>query len=194
MKVDFNTDADHIDIPLNKYGLSGYSFVVLCVLLLGLGFVVSPSVFVSTSTVTNSRTFNSPQGIFVMGLLFISTCGPLTAIFFYRIFIMKAGLTINMDGIMNNSSMASVGFINWKTITKINKEEGDYPISIVVYVNGPEEFIQSQSNIFKRKAAADNYKKYGSPAVINTYWLKCDYDELCSFLTDTLKTYKEDAK
>lgn len=188
MKVDFNTDADHIEVPLNKYGLSGYSFVILGVFLLGLCFVVSPSTFVT------SYRYKYPQEIFVMGLLFISTCGPLTAILFYRIFVMKSGLTINMDGIMNNSYIASCGFINWNSITKINKEEGDYPISIVVHVDSPEGFIKSQSNIFKRRSARDSYKKYGSPAVINTYSLKCDYDELYSFLTDTLKTYQEDAK
>jgi len=189
MKVDFNTDADHIDIPLNKYGLSGYSFMVFCTFLLGLGFVVSPSTFV-----TNNYRYSNPQLIFVIGLFFIIICGPVTIIMFYRLFVMKYGLTINMDGILNNATIASFGFINWKDITKINKEEGDYPMSIVVHVNSPEEFIQSQSNLFKRRSAADNYKKYGSPAVINTYSLKCDYDELYSFLKDTLKTYKVDAK
>jgi hypothetical protein len=189
MKVDFNTDTDHIEIPLNKYGLSGYSFIVFCGFLLGLCFVLSPSTFV-----TGGYRYKYPWQIFEMGLFIIIICGPLTAIMFYRLFVMKSGLIINMDGIVNNSSIASVGFVNWKNIGKIKKEEGDYPISIVVYVNDPEEFRQSQSNIFKRKAAADNYKKYGSPAVIKTYWLKCDYDELYSFLTDTLKTYREDAK
>ncbi len=186
MNVDFNTDTDHLDIPLNKYSLSGYLIMAFCVFLLGLCFVVNPSKFV-----TNSYRYSYPQEIFGMGLFLIIICGPVTVIMFYRLFIMKYGLTINMDGIMNNSSIASVGFINWKNITKINKEEGDYPISIVVHVNGPEEFIQSQSNIFKRRSAAENYKKYGSPVVINTYDLKCDYDELYYFLTDTLKTYKE---
>ena len=188
MKVDFNTDADHIDVPLNKYGLTGYSLVILGAFLLGLWFVVNPTMFVSTYR------YKYPQEIFVMGLLCIGVCGPLTANTFYRIFVIKYGLTINMDGIVNNSYIASCGFINWNNITGINKEEGDYPMSIVVHVNSPEEFIKSQSNIFKRKSASDCYKKYGSPAVINTYFLKCDFDELYSFLTDTLKTYQEDAK
>jgi len=99
-----------------------------------------------------------------------------------------------MDGIINNTSLGACGFINWNNITKINKEEGDYPMRIVVHVKTPGEFIQNQSNIFKRRTAADNDRTYGSPAVINTNFLKCDYDELYSFLTDTLKTYKENAK
>jgi len=189
MKVDFNTDADHIDVPINKYGLTGSLFVLFAAFLLGLAFVASPARFV-----TESYRYNTPQSIFVIGFFIVIVCGPLTAIVFYRIFVMKSGLTVNMDGITNNSYIGSGGFINWNTITRINKEEGDYPISIVVHVNSPDEFIQSQSNMLKRRAAADRYKKYGSPAVINTYSLKCDYDELYWFLTDTLKTYKEAAK
>ena len=197
MKVDFNADADHIDIPLNKYGLSGYLLAIFCIFLLGLWFVASPSTFATKShgvNVTRDYIDGTPQAIFDIGLFCIIICGPLTAIMFYRLFIAKSGLTINMDGIMNNTSMGSCGFINWNNITKINKEDGDYPMRIVVHVNSPEEFIRSQSNIFKRRRAADDDRTYGSPAVINTYFLKCDCDELYSFLTDTLKTYKEDAK
>lgn len=197
MKVDFNTDTDHIDIPVNKYRLSGYFFTIFCIFLLGLWFVASPSTFASSSDgvkVTRVYIDGTPQSIFDIGLFCIIICGPLTAIMFYRLFIMKSGLTINMDGIMNNTSMGSCGFINWNNITKINKEKGDYPMCIVIHVNSPEEFIKSQSNIFKRRTAADNYRTYCSPAVINTNFLKCDYDELYSFLTDTLKTYKESAK
>jgi hypothetical protein len=193
MKVDFNTDADHIDVPINKYGLTGYFFVLFGVFLMGLWFVASPSTFV-TKGVHTSKSLNSLKEAVGFGLFCIIICGPFAANTFYRIFVMKAGLTINMDGIMNNSYVASCGFINWNNITKIDKEEGDYPMSIVVHVNSPEEFIQSQSNIFKRRSASDSYNKYGSPAVINTNFLKCDYDELYWFLTDTLKTYKEDAK
>ncbi len=197
MKVDFNTDADHIDVPLNKYGLSGYSFVIFGVFLLGLWLVASPSTFASGSdgvTVTRVYIDGTPQSIFVIGLICIIICGPVTTIMFYRLFVLKAGLTINMDGIINNTSLGACGFINWNNITKINKEEGDYPIRIIVHVHNPAEFIQNQSNIFKRRSAADNDRTYGSPAVINTNFLKCDYDELYSFLTDTLKTYKENAK
>jgi len=189
MKVDFNTDADHVDVPLSKYRLGGYLIVLFGAFVLGLCFVVSPSTFV-----TSGSRYNTPEAIFIIGLLVIMICGPLTVNIFYRIFVMKSGLTIDMDGIMNNSYVASCGLINWNSITKINKEEGDYPMSIVVHVNSPEEFIQSQSNIFKRRSATDSYKKYGSPAVINTNFLKCDYDELYWFLTDTLKTYEKGAK
>jgi hypothetical protein len=196
MKVDFNTDADHIDVPLNKYGLSGYLLVMICIFLMGIWLVMSPATFAAKSgeVITIKGYRFTAAGIFDIGLMCIIVCVPVAGFMFYRIFLMKAGLTINMDGIVNNASTWSCGFINWNNITKINKEEGDYPMRIIVHVDSPEEFIKSQSNIFKRRRAADNELTYGSPAVINTYFLKCDCDELYSFLTDTLKTYKEDAK
>jgi hypothetical protein len=188
MNVDFNIDADHINVPIKKYSLIGYFLVVFAVLALGCCFIIKPSIFVSGY----GYRYKSPWEIFDMGLLCVIICVPTAYLLLYRIIDPRPGLIVNLEGITDRSSLFAIGLINWADITQIGTEDDKYPVYVIVHVNNPSEYIQKQ-NIIVRYLASTNYKKYGSPVVIDAYQLKCDYAELCAFLEDTFKVYKKAA-
>jgi len=193
MKIDFNTDADHINIPLNKYRLTGFLLMTLAIGAGGLCLIIYPSILVSTSTYHGRYKATKPD-VIDMGLICVIFSIPATAFFINKVFSFKPGLTIDGECITYNSSLTSWGFIKWSEITEISTEcvgSADY---IMIHVNNPEEYIESIQNSYKRRSALANYKKYGVPIAINTDPLKCDFNELYAFLTETLDTYKAAAK
>jgi hypothetical protein len=186
MNVDFNANTDHIDIPLNRYGLIGYLPLIFGGLVLGVLFLITPTTFV-----TSGYRYSSPVTIFIMGLCLAISCGPVFIIMCYKVIVNKPGLSITEEGIVDNSTTAASGFFNWADIVKFTHEDSNYPVCIIVHLKDTEQYLKKQRNIFKRYFASNNEKTYGSPMVINTYQLKCDFIELKTFLDDTLKIYNE---
>lgn len=188
MEVDFNTDADHIDIPFSKYKLTGLLCIALAFAAVGIWFVIDPGTFVSIGYHHRFK-----QEIFLIGFICVIFCAPAAAFIAYKIFSSKPGLIIDEEGITNNSTFAS-GFIKWADITDITMERISSSVYIMIHINNAEEYIEGQQNFLKRKSALANYKKYNAPIAIITDSLKCDYNELYTFLTDTLNIYKNASK
>ena len=111
----------------------------------------------------------------IAGILFFGLC---------LIFIAKKlsdnnpGLVINGDGITDNSSGISAGLIPWKDINEITKETIANQDFLVIKVNNPEEYINRQTGLIKRKAMEMNYRSFGSPINISANGLKCNLSEL----------------
>lgn len=88
----------------------------------------------------------------------------------------KAGLTINKEGITENATTISLGFLAWKNISKIEINEKEK--LILVLVKKPEEFINQGKNKAVKQLLRQNMALYKTPVIIEAKYLNCSFDEL----------------
>jgi hypothetical protein len=150
---------------------------------LGIGFVTNPARFISIMVRTKTVIF---IGGFV-GILFFGFIG-----FFIlkKLFDKSPGLIISNDGITDNSSGVSAGFIPWSDIKEIREVRVVNQKFINLVVKNPEVYIDRQSNAFKRWIAQKNYKLYGTAIGISANGLKYNYEELKVLIQKRFQEYK----
>jgi len=185
MNVDFNTDAERIEIPLSKFKIGLILLGASGFVALGIWFIINPAMF------QNSGYVNRPAfEILAAGyasIIFFGACAIFAA---YKIFDNKSGLIIDKDGITDNSSGVSVGFIPWGDITHLDIKQVYRQKFILVFVNDAQKYINKQS-FFKNKAILGNYKFYGTPVTITSNGLKCNFDDLYNLLSTKLEKYNK---
>lgn len=122
--------------------------------------------------------FPNTNYIFIIGLagvLFFGLCFIFIA---KKVFSRKAGLTINDDGIIDNSNATSVGLIEWKDITGIKSWGTGSAKVIVVLTSEPEKYIERSKNFISKAAMKANNRIYGSPLSIISNSLRINFSEL----------------
>lgn len=163
---------EQIEISLNKKKILPY-------LLGALIFVIAGVWMFSVALHTKNQILI--QAIFiVVGLSSILFFGLIVIVLMTKLFKTQAGMIINDDGIIDNTSGVSVGFIAWRDIRKINYSYNGTHTFLVVIVKMPGKYIEKESNFLKRIAMRMNYKISGSPIHI-----------LVSFLDINLNTLHE---
>lgn len=100
------------------------------------------------------------------------------------------GLVISRSGITDNASAINAGEIPWSDIVTIEPIEVVNQKLLMVIVKNPEEYINRQPNILKRKVAEMNYKSYGSPISISANGLQCSFEELVVLLKGKIQENK----
>ena len=179
-----SASGQRIEIPLSNKKLILSVIGSLFFVVLGILFVTSPEKYTSSI-------MRSPTIIFITGLasiLFFSLC------FFFiskKLGDNSPGLVISDDGILDNSSGVSAGQIMWTEIEDIYVIEIHRQKLIMLQVKNPQDYINKQTNGFKRKLMTLNYKMYGTPISITSNGLKISFDELLSTLTEKLKAKRE---
>ena len=94
----------------------------------------------------------------------------------------KIALIINEHGLVDNSSLWSVGDIPWSDIVEIKEANNELKQKLlVINVRNPNEYLHKTGNA-KSNTGDQLNRKYGSPIVIGVSGLKCDYAELKSAL------------
>jgi hypothetical protein len=163
-------------------------------------FVVLSILFVSNPQKYISVICNNPIIIFIAGIAGILFFGLCSITFLIKLFDNSAGLIISNEGIFDNSGGLSVGFIPWSDIIEI----GEIKISfqtllkmrtqslINIIVKNPQDYIDKQKNILKRKGIEYNYKKYNSVISITVNGLQYDYPRLLELLKMKLAEYRHD--
>jgi hypothetical protein len=127
--------------------------------------------FVSSSVVADSfRASKSP-----------TSCSCKT-LFIKKLPDNKPGLIINSEGIIDNSSGVSAGLVLWKDIIEITTSNVMNQKFLMFIVKNPEEYINRQNGIVKRKAMEMNYRSYGSPISISANTLDTNFEELYELL------------
>jgi hypothetical protein len=91
-------------------------------------------------------------------------------------------LIINSEGIIDNSSGVSAGLVLWKDIIEITTSNVMNQKFLMFIVKNPEEYINRQNGIVKRKAMEMNYRSYGSPISISANTLDTNFEELYELL------------
>jgi hypothetical protein len=171
-----------IEIELSKFKLSWMFLGCMIFVLIGILFVMNPTKY-------ESFIMGSPTFIFISGLLALLFFGLLGLFFLKKILDKSFGLVISDQGITDNSSGVSAGFIPWKDIIAIQETEVMNQKFINVIVKDPEAYINAQKNFLKRRAMQANYKLYGIAIGISAKGLKISYEELRELLEKKFKDY-----
>ena len=160
-------------------------------LLLGIGgsilFVVLG--FYLFTTIADKPTRFNPllvQCVGIAGILFFTATGIYGIM---KVFDKKVGLTIDGDGIVDNTNASSLGLIKWSDIKEIKTEQVMSTKFLLVYVTDPMEILQRVKGI-KRKLMEGNMKMYGTPLSITSNTLNCNFSYLEKILKDELEKHQ----
>lgn len=177
------TSGQRIEIALSKKKIFLMLIGALVFVAIGLWFVISPP------TISNSY-WGNPTKIAIAGYASIVFFGLCAFVLIKKLPDNKPGLVIDETGLTDNSSGVSAGKILWSDMEDISVIEIHRQKLIMLQVKNPQDYIDKQTNGFKRKMMQMNYKMYGTPLSITSNGLKISFDELLSTLTDNFKATK----
>ncbi|PJE46011.1 MAG: hypothetical protein CUR34_11485 [Sediminibacterium sp.] len=178
------TKEEEIEIPLSKTKMILTFLGSIMFVGLGLWFLINPPK-------SNHWLFGNPTVIFITGIASVIFFGLVSITIFRKFSDKKPGLTINRQGIFDNSSGVSAGLIPWTDIQEIKISQVMSQKFLMLIVSNPEDYLEKVTNPLKRNAMKMNYKTYGSPISISSNALKTNFDDLHKMLIDKMKEYKQ---
>ncbi|WP_298346985.1 STM3941 family protein [uncultured Algibacter sp.] len=172
-----------IKVPLSKTKIILLMIGALAFVIGGAWGIIDPERFASIRYPKNTVFISGIAGVLFFGLCFIFIAK--------KVFSGKAGLTINDDGIIDNSNATSVGLIEWEDITGIKSWGTGSAKVIVVLTSEPEKYIERSKNIISKKAMKANNRIYGSPLSIISNSLKINFSELEKLILEQIEKRKK---
>jgi hypothetical protein len=177
------TQKQLIEIPLSKKKMILTLFGAIVFVAIGIWFLIDPPQI-------SNPVFGDPTLLFIVGLTSILFFGLVAVVVIRKLPDNKAGLTINEQGIIDNSSGVSAGLVLWSDIEEIRVSQVMSQKFLMFIVRNPQDYINRQSNPLKRKGMEMNYKSYGSPVSISANALQTNFDNLYDLLNKKLKEHK----
>ncbi len=107
-----------------------------------------------------------------------------------KLFDNNVGLTIDDNGIIDNTNALSIGLIKWADITEIRTEQVMSTKFLLIFTKDPNEILKKVGGM-KSKLMAGNMKMYGTPFSITSTTLKYNFNELEKLLKDRLNEQRE---
>ncbi|MDR1759928.1 MAG: hypothetical protein LBR60_05310 [Fibrobacter sp.] len=175
--------TEQIEIPLSKKKMSLALFCSIVFVILGGLFLINPSMFITP--------WYNPTITSITGLVSILLFGFCAVSIFRKRSDKKAGLIINKEGIIDNSSVFSAGFILWSDIEEIIICNVNNQKFLAFIVKNPQDYINKVTSPHKRKVMEINYKMFGSPINISANILQENFDKLYNLLIEEMKKYKQ---
>lgn len=172
-----------ITIPLSKGKLLLSTLGAFAFVDIGFWFVLAPP----------SRTGSSLESTFLMvlGLVSILFFGGIAILVIRKLFDSRPGLIINEQGLNDNSGGLSVGQILWQDIEDIQVLKIQRQRLILILVKNPQDYLDRQSNGWKRKLMAMNHRQYGTPISVSTNGLKISFAALLEILNHQLEVFQK---
>lgn len=179
--------GQRIEIPLSKSKIVLMLIGALMFVAIGLWFIINPPKIENTY-------WGNPTKIAIAGyasIIFFGLCG---LVLMRKLPDNKPGLIIDDTGITDNSSGLSAGHILWADIENISVLEIHKQRLLMLEVNNPQDYIDRQNSLFKRKGMALNYKMYGTPLSITSHGLKIPFQELLALVTKRFQERRTNAQ
>ncbi len=176
--------TEEIVIPLSKTKLT-------LALLGSIAFIMAGLWFVIFQPTGNNFLLQSPTIVLLVGFVAIIFFGLIAVLIVRKLKDDKPGLIINQDGIADNSGGMSPGIIKWEDLEQISVLKISGQKIIMLMVKNPQEYIDRETSLLKRKTMQLNFKTYDSPLSISANSLKCNFDELLLILNANFKKYKK---
>jgi hypothetical protein len=185
--ANFDPDSESVTIPFSRYKLTGLLLICLGFAAVGIWCIIDREA-ISAGSLHHDPVFFA----MFIGVVCIAFAGMGCSVFLYQLFNRKPGLVVDINGIRDNSTLASVGLIKWDDITEVT--EGSAAGFVYIHVKNPEAYINRFNNRWKKKFAKANFDKNGTPLAISQNELKCDFNELYALLTARVFEYQEAKK
>lgn len=160
---------EKIEIPLSKLKIALLLIAAIAFAVLGILFAINPEQWAGTK---------SPEFIRIMGVISTIFAGIGSIFIGRKLFDEKLGLTIDNEGITDNTSATSVGLIDWEDIVGIERVEIASTKILLILTNKPDKYIERAKNGLAKRAMKSNYKMYGTPISIISSPLKMKFTEL----------------
>jgi len=174
-----------VEIPLSKKKLILLFLGALIFVVLGVWFITSPVTFMDTGY------RNRPKlEIEIVGYACIIFFGACAIVGAYKLFDNKLGLIIDENGITDNSSGVSLGFVKWDDISGTGVKQIGRQRFLLIYIKNADHYIDEQSNWLKKKMIVMNYKMYKTPITISSNGLKCNFDEMVGLINKNIEAHK----
>lgn len=172
-----------IIIPLSKGKLLLSTLGAFAFVAIGFWFVLAPP----------TRTGSSLEStlLMVLGLVSILFFGGIAILVIRKLFDSRPGLIINEQGLNDNSGGLSLGQILWTDIEDIQVLQIQRQKLLLILVKNPQDYLDRQSNGWKRKLMAMNHRQYGTPLSISTNGLKISFAELLEILKQQLELFQQ---
>jgi hypothetical protein len=172
-----------IEIKSSRIKLAGLFVGAIAFVAIGIWFLLEPQRALNPL-------FHDVFIVRIIGIASITFFGLCGLFILKKMGDKKAAVIISNNGITDNSNAASLGFIPWADVVAIRETAVINQKFITIDVNDPERYINSQSNLIKRKLMQVNYKQYGSLISISANALQCSHQQLKAFLEDAFKSYR----
>ncbi len=177
-----NTTVAPVAIPFNKAKLWGLSICCVLFIVLGFFFVLAPYDF-------KSPLIHNVFIIRILGFVALALFGYFLGQYIPKLSSKASGLRIDDQGITDHSTASGVGFIPWEDVTEIHRQSVAGQKYVVVKVRNPESYIGKAPEAEKRLLKG-NLQLCGSPVIISSSSLKCNFKQLESMLTAAFKQHK----
>jgi hypothetical protein len=172
-----------VEIPLSK--------TKICLLLIGsIAFVISGILFIITPDTFISFIHPNPNTIRIVGIASLLFFGATSIYGARKLFDKSVGLTIDDNGINDNTNASSAGLINWSDITKIKTKQVMATRFLLIFISNPNKYLDRVSG-FRRKLMKGNMKMYGTPLSITSNTLKYNFKDLEKLILGKLKEQHE---
>jgi hypothetical protein len=169
---------EKIEIPISKTKIAFILIGALIFVILGVFFLLAPDMFTTTI-------FYNRHIIRVVGIAAVLFFGAVGIYGFRKLFDKSVGLTIDDNGITDNSNASSVGLINWSDILEIKTKQVMSTSFLLIFVNNPDKYMERVSG-FKRKLMNGNMKMYGTPLSITSNTLRYNFSDLERLIKEKL--------
>lgn len=174
-----------VEIPLSKKKIILVLIGSLAFVAAGIWFMVKPTTFSDSGPLRGSTVVVTIVG--AAAVLFFGLC----AVYAIRkLPDNKPGLTMDESGITDNSGGVSAGLVLWADINGLSVVTVQKQKFILLHVKNPNDYIERQTGIIKRKMMQMNFKMYGSPLTISANGLKITFDELHRLIAERIGTGK----
>ena len=172
-----------IEIQLSKTKVLLLLIGAIVFVVLGILFIMNPEQF-------KSPLFQNTETIRIAGIAAVAFFGLCLVFIARKLFDKKVGLTIDQNGITDNSNATSVGLIEWSDITGIETVQVASMKILMVQTDKPDKYIEKAKNGISKRAMKANYKMYGSPISIVSNPLKIKYDDLEKLISEEFEKRK----
>jgi hypothetical protein len=167
-----------IEIPISRTKISVLLIGAIIFVIIGVPFILTPDKFLSSI-------FRNPQTIRIAGIVAVIFFGAASVYGLRKLFDKTAGLTIDENGIIDNSNASSVGLIEWNDIVEIRTEQVMSTRFLLIFISNPDKYME-RVNGFKRKLMKGNMKMYGTPLSITSNTLRYNFDDLARMVKNRL--------
>ena len=177
-------------MSIDRYEISlstGKTFAMMAIALL---FVAGGLWMASLdpAEILTKRKFNNPTFVHGVGWA-AAIMGALVGLLVLRkLFDKKPGLVLDEEGIFDNSSAASAGFIPWKDIAGFDVLTIQKQRMMVVRLVDPEKYI-ARGGTLRQMFNRINSKMSGSPISITSSTLRIGFDDMLALCNNYLQKY-----
>lgn len=169
-------------IALSKRKLIKNTLLTALFFIAGLLMVIKPFWFIKS---------DNPSVIIIFGYILLGLAGLGLLVYLVKLSDRKPGLTIDEEGITDNSTGVAAGKIVWSDIRKISVETVSGQPFIMVEVKNAQQYIKAQKNPLKKSMMSLNYSLYKTPIHITAMGMNVKFDDLYKAVSEGFQEYKK---